>query len=101
MLHAAGYEVYARRFDARMPQYIREPCDVTAGSVKHFREKMAQVVREYFGWRYARFSAYGLHLGPYLLAADALTASGQKNLAGGGFVFCGILEQLAAKLAGD
>ena len=48
MLCHACDKVNARRFDARMPENIRQLDDVLVRAVKRRREQVAEVVRETF-----------------------------------------------------
>lgn len=48
MLRHARNKVNARRFDARMPENIRQLDDVLVRAVKRRREQVAEVVRETF-----------------------------------------------------
>ena len=48
MLRHACDKVNARRFDARMPENIRQLDDVLVRAVKRRREQVAQIVRENF-----------------------------------------------------
>ena len=101
VLRSAGYEVYARRFDARMPQYIREPCDVTAGSVKHFREKMAQVAGKDFARLHPGALAQGLHVPPGVRFVQRLARLGGEHRPGGLFLRPDIFLQQPPQLVGQ
>ena len=55
-------KVDSRRFDARMPENIRELDDVLVRAVKRRREQVAEVVRENFPRVDARAGAQSFHL---------------------------------------
>ena len=57
MLRHARNKVNARRFDARMPENIRQLDDVLVRAVKCRREQVAQIVRKHFRRRDARLLA--------------------------------------------
>lgn len=48
MLRHARNKVNARRFDARMPENIRQLDDILVCAIKCRREQVAQIVRENF-----------------------------------------------------
>ena len=62
MLRHACDKVNARRFDARMPENIRQLDDVLVRAVKRRREQVAQVVRKHFPRIDARAGAQFFHL---------------------------------------
>ena len=62
MLHHARNKVNARRFDARMPENIRQLDDVLVCAIKCRREQVAQIVRENFPCVDARVGAQFFHL---------------------------------------
>ena len=101
MLRAGGNQINAGGFDATVAQYIRQFRRLPADTVKDPGEQVPQIVGEHFGGLHARPTAEGLHLCPDLLAEQVLSASGEKDLPGGGFVFSGILQQLPAQSAGN
>ena len=98
MLRCAGDKVNARRFDARMPENIRQLDDVLVCAIKRRREQMAEVVREDLPCVDARAGSQLFHFRPNLISRHGLAAFGAKDRAGGGFLPRGKLEQLAAKL---
>ena len=59
---------------------------------------MPQVVRKHFGWSHTRVFTKPFQFRPDLSAGQFFSAFGAKDRAGGGFLFLGILEQLAAQL---
>ena len=98
MLRHARNKVNARRFDARMPENIRQLDDVLVRAVKRRREQVAQIVRENFPCVDTCADAQLFHFRPNLISRHGLAAFGAKDRAGGGFLSRGKLEQLAAKL---
>ena len=62
MLRHARNKVNARRFDARMPENIRQLDDVLVRAVKRCREQVAQVVRKHFPRIDARADTQFFHL---------------------------------------
>ena len=62
MLRHARNKVNARRFDARMPENIRQLDDVLVCAIKCRREQMPQIVRENFPRVDARAGAQFFHL---------------------------------------
>ena len=61
-------KVDSRRFDARMPENIRQLDDVLVRAVKRRREQVAQVVRKHFPRVDARAGAQFFHLRPNLIS---------------------------------
>ena len=98
MLRHARNKVNARRFDARMPENIRQLDDVLVRAVKCRREQVAQIVRKHFPRIDARADTQLFHLRPNLITGQSFAAFGAKDCAGGGFLPRGELEQLAAEL---
>ena len=68
MLRHARNKVNARRFDARMPENIRQLDDVLVRAVKRRREQVAQVVRKHFPRIDARADTQLFHLRPNLIS---------------------------------
>lgn len=62
MLRCAGDKVNARRFDARMPENIRQLDDVLVRAVKRRREQVAEVVREDLPCIHTRAGTQFFHL---------------------------------------
>ena len=60
---------------------------------------MPQVVGEHLGGRDPSQLADRFHLCPDLLSGQPCTVSGEKDLAGSGFLFFGVFQQLFAQLA--
>ena len=60
---------------------------------------MPQIVGKYFGRVYTRRLANTLHLRPDLTAVHGLSASGEKDLAGGDFLLSGVFQQLFTQLS--
>lgn len=87
MLRHARNKVNARRFDARMPENIRQLDDLLVCAVKRRCEQMAQVVRKDLPRVDARAGAQLFHFRPNLISRHGLAAYGAKDHAGGGF-FC-------------
>ena len=75
-----------------MAQHIRQLHDVTAGPVKGRGEQMAKVVGKDLAGRDPRRLAQPLHLRPDLTAAEGRPVSGEKDLAGSGFLLFGVFQ---------
>ena len=84
-----------------MPQDIGQLGHVPGGLIEGARKEMAQVVREDLGGGHPGSEAQALHLRPDLPPGQRLAAFGEEDLAGSGFLLSGVLEQLAAQLAGE
>lgn len=84
-----------------MAQHIRKAHDVAAGAVKCRGEQVAEIVGKNLGRLHPRRLAQPLELKPHLPPRDRPSAFGEKDLAGGGFLFSGVLHQLAAQLGGQ
>lgn len=97
MLRHARNKVNARRFDARMPENIRQLDDILVCAIKCRREQVAQVVREDFLCIHTCAGAQLFYFRPNLISRHGLAAFGAKDRAGGGFLLRGKLEQLAAE----
>ena len=87
MLRHARNKVNARRFNARMPENIRQLDDLLVCAIKCRREQVAQIVRENFPCVDTCASAQLFHFRPNLISRHGLAAFGAKDRAGGGF-FC-------------
>ena len=87
MLRHARNKVNARRFDARMPENIRQLDDVLVCAIKCRREQVAEVVREDLPCIHTRVGSQLFHFRPNLISRHGLAAFGAKDRAGGGF-FC-------------
>lgn len=98
MLRRTCDKVDSRRFDARMPENIRELDDVLVRAVKRRREQVAEVVREDLPCIHTRAGSQLFHFRPNLISRHGLAAFGAKDRAGGGFFLRCELEQLAAEL---
>ena len=99
MLRAGGDQVDAGGLDAAVAQHVRQLRHVPADPVKGPGEQVPQVVGEHLGGRHPRPGAQGFYLRPDLPAGKTGSASGEKDLAGGGVLFFGVLQQLPAQLA--
>lgn len=71
---------------------------VLAGFIKNDGKQMSQVVRKYFGWRYAPVFTKAFQFRPDLLAGQFFSAFATKDGAGGSFPIFVTFEQLAAQL---
>ena len=80
MLRHARNKVNARRFDARMPENIRQLDDVLVCAIKRRREQMAQIVRENFPCVDACAGAQLLHLRPNLITGTELCRFWREKL---------------------
>ena len=101
MLCHACDKVNARRFDARMPENIRQLDNVLVGAVKRRRKQVAQVVRKDLLRVHARALTEFFHLRPDLITGHCIAAFGAKDRAGSGFLPRGKFEQLAAEFGGQ
>lgn len=97
MFDAAGDEIDACGLDGGMAEDIGESHDVVAAGVKRCGKEMTQVMREHFAWCDAGDDGESFHFGPDLSTRQAFSARGEKNLAVGDFLFCGVLQKFAAK----
>ena len=97
MLCHACDKVNARRFDARMPENIRQLDDVLVCAIKRRCEQMSQIVRENFPCVDTRAGSQLFHFRPNLISRHGLAAFGAKDRARGGFFLRCELEQLAAE----
>lgn len=89
MLGAGGDEVDPGGLHAGVPQHVGKLRHVPAGLVEDPGEEMAQVVGKDLADRHPRRPGVALHLRPQLFSGEAFAASGEKDLAGGGFLPCG------------
>ena len=80
-------KVDSRRFDARMPENIRQLDDILVCAIKCRREQVAEVVREDLPCIHTRADSQLFHFRPNLISRHGLAAFGAKDRAGGGF-FC-------------
>ena len=91
VLGAGRNQVNPRRRQARMPEDVRQFDHVPRLPVKHLRKQVPEVVGEDFAGLDPGFFTERLHLRPNLFPVHRLPASGEKNLAGGGFLFPRVL----------
>ena len=101
MFCAGGYQVEAGSLDGAVSQHISQAHDVFTRLIKCGGKQVPQVVRKYLAGGNPCPPAQLLQLGPDLPAAQAGSVSGEKNLAGDGFLLLRILQQLAAQLVGQ
>ena len=101
MLRHARNKVNARRFDARMPENIRQLDDILVCAIKCHREQVAQIVRENFPCVDARADAQLFHFRPNLISRHGLAAFGAKDRAGGGFCRAANLSSLRQSFDGS
>ena len=101
MLRHARNKVNARRFDARMPENIRQLDDILVCAIKCRREQVAQIVRENFPCVDARADAQLFHFRPNLISRHGLAAFGAKDRAGGGFCRAANLSSLRQSFDGS
>ena len=90
MFCAGFHDINSCRLDAGMTEQVRQFRDIFFEVVKCPRKQVPQVVGEHLGGRYPRRRANGLHLRPDLLSGQSLPVSGEKYLAGNGFLFFGV-----------
>ena len=97
MLRAGGQQVDPSGLNGTVTQNIRQLHYVLTGPVKGPGEQVPQIVGEDLIRRHAGSAAQPLHLRPDLTAAQASSASGEKDLTRSGFVFLRVFQQLPAK----
>ena len=73
-------KVDSRRFNARMPENIRQLDDVLVRAVKRCREQVAQVVRKHFPRIDARADTQLFHLRPNLITGTELCRFWREKL---------------------
>ena len=98
VFRAGGHEVNPCGVDGGVSQHVRQLGDVPADLIEQRGEQMPEVVGENLGGLHPGFGAQRFHFPPDLAAGDRLSASGEKNLSGGGFLFPGVFQQLPAEL---
>ena len=101
MLRHARNKVNARRFDARMPENIRQLDDVLVCAVESCCKQMPQVVRKGLPCVDARAGAQLFHFRPNLISRHGLAAFGAKDRAGGGFCRAANLSSLRQSFDGS
>lgn len=101
MLRAGGYQVDAGGLHAGMAQDVGQLDHVLAHMIETPGEQVAQVVGEDLALLNACRLAQPLHFRPNLLSGNGFSASGEEDLAGGDFLFSGVLQQLSAQLSGQ
>ena len=99
MLCAGGNQVDACGFDAAVAQQVSQFGNVPAGSVEDRGKQVPQIVRKHFSRLHACVLAQPFQFRPDLAAAKFLSAFGAKDRAGSGFLFLGVLQQLATELS--
>lgn len=101
MLCHARNKVNARRFDARMPENIRQLDDVLVCAVESCCKQMPQVVRKGLPRVDTRAGAQLFHFRPNLISRHGLAAFGAKDRAGGGFCRAANLSSLRQSFDGS
>ena len=96
MLGAGSKQIDPGRVDRAVPQHVCQFDDIMSNFIESDGKKMPQIVREYFGVIHMSTGTEPLHGLPYLMAGEAGSAFGEKDLAGGDFLFSGIFQQFAA-----
>ena len=96
MLRHARSKVNARRFDARMPENIRQLDDILVCAIKCRREQVAQIMGKYLVRFHTSLTAQPLQLRPYLFPRNSVTALGEKDLTEGDFLLSGVFEEFSA-----
>ena len=99
MFCAGRNQVNPCGFDAGVAEHVGQARHIVADAVERDRKQVPQVMREHLARRDACFFAECLHLRPNLLPRKSRPVSGEKDLAGDGFFFFFLLEQLFAQLA--
>ena len=97
VLRAGGQQVDPSGLDGAVAQNIRQLHYVLTGPVKGPGEQVPQIVGKDLSRRHTGGAAQPLHLRPNLCAGQPFSASGEKDLAGGDFLFPGVLQQPAAQ----
>ena len=99
MLRPGGDEVDPGGLYVGVPQHVGQLDHVPAHFIEGPGEQVPQVVGKDLAGGHPGMAAQVFHLRPDLAAGQALSASGEKNLTGGGFLRPGVLFQLPAQLA--
>ena len=94
---SCGHQVDAGGFNAGMAQDVRQLCNVLVDPVINRGKQMPEIMGKYLGGLHIGFLTEPLHLRPDLASPHGLSASGEKNLAGGDFLFPGVLQQPTAQ----
>ena len=97
MLRTGGRQINACGFDGAVAQHIGQSNNILTGPVEDRGKEVPKIVREYFSRLHSCVSAQLFHLRPDLTAAQASSASGEKDLTRSGFVFLRVFQQLPAK----
>ena len=84
-----------------MAQDVRQLGHVPGDPVEGAGEEVAQIVGKDLPGGHPGRGAQRLHLRPDLPAGERTAVSGEKDLAGSGFLLPGVLQQLLAQLPGD
>ena len=82
-----------------MAEQVSELGDIMADAVEGPGEQVPQVVGEHLGGRDPSQLADRFHLCTDLLSGQPCTVSGEKDLAGSGFLFFGVFQELFSQLA--
>ena len=98
VFRAGGHQINPGGVDRRVSQNVCQLHNIPADLVERSRKQMPEVVRKDFRAFHPGFFAQHFHLPPDLAAGDRLSASGEKNLSGGGFLLPGVFQQLPAEL---
>ena len=87
VLHSGGDEIDSRGFDAAVSKNICETGYIPADFIEGSGEQVTEIVGKHLPRLHAGLFTDGLHLRPNLLARQRTTASSEKQLTGGDFVF--------------
>ena len=92
VFHSSGHQINPGSVDRGVPQNIGQLHNVPANLIERSREQMPEVVGKNLRAFHTCLGAQRFHLPPDLAAGDRLSASGEKNLSGGGFLFPGVFQ---------
>ena len=99
MLRARGDQVNAGGLDGAVTQHVSQLDHIPAHLIKGPGKQVPQVMGEHLAGGHPGRLAEPFHLRPDLPSGQTFSASGEKDLAGGGFLLPGVLFQLPAQLA--
>ena len=92
VLRTGGRQINACGFDGAVAQHIGQSNNILTGPVEDRGKEMPKIVREYFSRLHSCVSAQLFHLRPDLTAAQASSASGEKDLTGDDLFHFGVFS---------
>ena len=90
VFQAGSQQIDPGRVDGAVPQNICQLRDIMSGLIERNGKKMPKIMGKYFGWVHLGLGAERLHGPPDLMAGEACSVSGKKDLARGDFLFSGV-----------